>query len=181
MKLIIFRWILDVFSIYFQDPEVMLCHPSLQSPCPSTLENQPSSPVWLVRVLYIVMESLVCTGYIRSQGNLQKAWSTECLMDTQVSQTGSVAVCQRQSSLIKHGRAWGCWSILLCANYRAPSHSVKALNTNPLYVLGKMPAHVLSWWAYRRVSESLWQQGIGDLMWGGCRYGLWTMRAPTVV
>ena len=76
----------------------MLCWPRLPSPCLSPLERQSPSPASLLRVSNIVMEKPICIGFNINQANHHRVWSIRFPTVTLGSQTGSLAVGQRQIS-----------------------------------------------------------------------------------
>ena len=76
----------------------MLCWPRLPSPCLSSLERQSPSPASLLRVWNIVMERPICTGFNINQASHHRVWSIRFPTVTLGSQTGSLAVGQKQIS-----------------------------------------------------------------------------------
>ena len=79
----------------------MLCWPRLPSPCLSSLERWSPSPASLLRVWNIVMEKPICTGFNINQANHHRVWSIMFPTVTLGSQTGSLAVGQRQISHLR--------------------------------------------------------------------------------
>ena len=76
----------------------MLCWPRLHSPCLSPLERRSPSPASLLRVWNIVMEKPISVGFNIIQASLHSYWSIRFPTVTLGSQTGSLAVGQRQIS-----------------------------------------------------------------------------------
>ena len=79
----------------------MLCWPRLPSPCLSSLERRSPSPASLLRVWNIVMEKRICNGFNINQASLHGYWSIRFPTVTLGSQTGSLAVGQKQISHLR--------------------------------------------------------------------------------
>ena len=154
----------------------MLCWPRVPSPCLSSLERRSPSPASLLRVWNIVMEKPICVGFNINQANHHRVWSIRFPTVTLGSQTGSLAVGQKQ---ISHLQSAVCRLRMLesitvfkvhknLPQWYSPEHKPPSLGGSA----GQSTAFLGNWqqmlWVC--VRRRRWRSQRNSLQWG-----LWTM------